>query len=44
MEMIVRKPPPVWLWALGGVGLAAIIGALAWALFIAASNFARIGV
>ena len=39
-----RRPVPFWLATLGGVGVAAIGGALAFALFIAAQNFARIGV
>ena len=44
MSSPVRRPVPVWLAALGAVGVVAIASALAYALFIAAHNFARIGV
>ncbi len=44
MEVIVRKSPPLWLMTLGGVGVAAILGGLVWALFVAARNFSHIGV
>jgi alkanesulfonate monooxygenase SsuD/methylene tetrahydromethanopterin reductase-like flavin-dependent oxidoreductase (luciferase family) len=44
MSSTPRRPVPLWLAALGGVGVAAIAAALAYALFVAAHNFARIGV
>lgn len=44
MSSTPRRPVPFWLATLGGVGVAAIAGGLAFALYIAAQNFARIGV
>ena len=44
MSSTSRRPVPVWLAALGAIGVAAIASGLAYALFIAAHNFARIGV
>ena len=44
MSSTSRRPVPLWLAALGGVGVGAIAASLAYALFIAAQNFARIGV
>jgi hypothetical protein len=38
------KRPPLWLTSLGVVVTAAVGGALLYALWIAAHNFARIGV
>lgn len=35
---------PVWLRGLGALLLALLCGAIAWALWIAALNFSRIGV
>ena len=40
----IRPPIPIWLRALGGVALAAIAAAAAYAVAIGAANFARIGV
>lgn len=44
MSSTEHRPVPIWLVLLGGVGVGAIAGALAFALLIAAQNFARIGV
>ncbi|HVP29347.1 MAG TPA: hypothetical protein VMW35_09330 [Myxococcota bacterium] len=44
MEVIVRRPAPVWLSLVGGVGLVVLAVCLAYALYIGAINIARIAV